>query len=187
MQAAVGFQPSANRPMHFFLTFGGMKPYCLSRIFLLFVLVGALLLGAACSSQKPTELSFELLPANFTPMYNELPATVYAVNSQAAWDSLSKRLQLQFAENEMDLTGYFKTHTLLLVYAGWQRTTGYQLDTKALTQTGKLITVQAKLFTPGEGCLMADMITFPMQLLAVPKGKKRTYSLQMQAEAKACR
>lgn len=164
-----------------------MKTFHINRYFLLLAFGWVFLFGTACSSQKPTELVFEQLPANFTPMYNELPASIYVVNSKADWDSLSARLQLQFSENEMDLTSYYATHTLLLVYGGWQRTTGYQIDTKSLVQTGKLVTVQAKLFTPGEGCLMADMITFPMQLIAVPKGKKRTYSLQMQTESKACR
>lgn len=164
-----------------------MKTTRLSRYFLMLGLGWALLLGTACSSQKPTELSFELLPADFVPMYNELPAMLYVVNSQAEWDSLSARLQLQFTQNEMDFTSYYSTHTLLLVYAGWQRTTGYQLDTKSLIQTGRLVTAHAKLSTPGEGCLMADMITFPMQLIAVPKGKKRSYSLEMEKVSKDCR
>lgn len=164
-----------------------MKRNFALRLRSLAVLFLAMVLVTGCASQKPKELSFELLPANFTPMYNELPARLYVVNDQASWDSLSTQLQLQFTDNEMDLSGYFATHTLLLVYAGWQRTTGYQLDTKALVQTGKLVSLQAKLYTPGEGCLMADMITFPMQLIAVPKGKKRTYSLQMQTESKPCR
>lgn len=165
----------------------GMSIVTLVRCFYLVLMASALFLAAGCKSQKPVELSFELLPADFVPMYNELPAMLYVVNTPAEWDSLSARLQLQFTQHEMDLNGYFATHTLLLVYGGWQRTSGYQLDTKALIRTGKKVTVQAKLLSPGNGCLMADVITFPMQLLAVPKGKKRTYSLQMQTESKPCR
>jgi hypothetical protein len=156
----------------------------MSRIFALCI---SLLIFTGCLSQKPEQLSFEILPVQFVPMYNELPATVYAINSQAEFDSLTARLQLQFIDNEMDLSGYYATHTLLLVYAGWQRTTGYQLDTKMLLRKGRQVGVHAVLQTPGEGCLMADMITFPMQLLAVPKGKKRVYSLEMQLMSKPCR
>lgn len=164
-----------------------MSIVTLVRCFYLVLMTSALFLAAGCRSQKPVELSFEVLPADFVPMYNELPAMLYVLNSTTEWDSLSARLQLQFTQHELDLSGYFATHTLLLVYGGWQRTSGYQLDTKALVQTGKKVSVHTKLLSPGNGCLMADVITFPMQLLAVPKGKKRTYSLQMQTESKPCR
>lgn len=151
-----------------------------------FALFIAVLL-TACKSQQPRELAFELLPVDFIPMYNELGDTVFVIQSQADFDSLSTRLQLQFQQNEMDLTPYFQTHTLLLVYGGWQRTTGYKLDSRNLVQSGKKVQINAALYTPGEGCLMADMITYPMQMLAVPKQKKARYSLELQKVSKNCR
>ena len=152
-------------------------------------LIFALLISlccVACKSKKPSEMVFELLPAAFVPTYNELNDTLFVLNSQAEFDTLATRLQLQFEQHEMDLTPYFNTHTLLLVYAGWQRTTGYTLDCKKLLQTGKKVQVEATLFTPGEGCLMADMITYPMQLVVVPKQKKVRYSLVLQKVSKNC-
>lgn len=152
------------------------------------LIFGILLLAclSACKSNKPRELAFELLPADFMPMYNELNDTLFVLNSQAEYDTLAARLQLQFHQKEMDFSPYFNTHTLLLVYAGWQRTTGYALDTKKLVRTGKKVQVEATLSTPGEGCLMADMITYPMQILAVPKEKKVRYSLNLQKVSKNC-
>ena len=87
----------------------------------------------------------------------------------------------------MDLTPYYQTHTLLLVYGGWQRSTGYKLDSRNMVQTGKKVQIKAVLHTPGEGCLQADMITYPMQILAVPKQKKVRYSLDLQKVTKNCR
>lgn len=142
---------------------------------------------SSCKSQKPREMVFELLPADFMPMYNELGDTVFVINSQAEFDSLSSRLQLQFLQNEIDLTPYFQSNTLLLVYGGWQRTTGYKLDTQKLLRKGKKVQIAATLYTPGEGCLMGDMITYPMQLLAVGKDKKLRYSLELQKVSKSCR
>lgn len=156
----------------------------MKRIFFFALVVAACL--SACKSNKPRELVFELLPADFMPMYNELGDTVFVIESQADFDSLSTRMQLQFHQQEMDLSPYYQTHTLLLVYGGWQRSTGYKLESGSMVQTGKKVQIKATLYTPGEGCLQADMITYPMQLLAVPKQKKVRYSLYLQKVTKNC-
>lgn len=157
----------------------------MKRIFFFALTLAAFL--SACKSNKPRDLVFELLPADFMPMYNELGDTVFVIESQADFDSLSAKLQLQYYRNEIDLSSYYQSHTLLLVYGGWQRSTGYSLDTRSLKQAGRQVKINANLYVPGEGCLQADMITYPMQILAVPKQKKVRFSLELQKVTKNCR
>lgn len=142
---------------------------------------------SACMSTKVSELSFEYLPADFTSSYNELPSQLFLINSQAEFDSIYKLLQLGPGMHEVDYSVYFEANSLLLVYGGMQRSTGYEVNTRSVMAGKKKIELKAELIRPGQNCLVADMITYPLQLLAVEKIEEAELTFELTPRDKDCR
>lgn len=153
----------------------------------LLLLLSLNLLASACMSTKVSELSFEFLPADFTSLYNELPPQVYLINTQADFDSICKVLQLGPGMHEVDYNVYFMESSLLLVYGGMQRSTGYEVNTLSVMASKKSIQLKAELVRPGQHCLVADMITYPLQLLAVDKIEEVELAFDWVVRDKDCR
>lgn len=144
----------------------------------------ALLIG--CASNKPKLLTFEYLPSDFQSLYNEKGANIYVINNENEMQEVLKELQMQ-PINEVDYSFFYQNNSLVLIYGGMQRTTGYKVDLQSVTLTKGKLQVLAELHTPGEGCIMGDMITYPVQLIAIQKIKGDNASLDMPAVAKPCR
>ncbi len=140
----------------------------------------------ACVSNKPKLLTFEYLPAEFQSNYNEKGSSIHVINSEKEMEEVLKELQMQ-PVNEVDYSYFYQNNSLVFVYGGMQRTTGYKIDLQSLTLTKGKLQVLAELHTPGEGCLMGDMITYPVQLIATQKIDGKNVSLDMPAVAKPCR
>lgn len=96
-----------------------------------------------------------------------------------------KKLELQ-PINEVDYGVFYENNSLLLVYGGMQRTTGYKIDLKSVTLAKGKLEVLAELQGPGEGCLMGDAITYPAQLIAIQKMAGQDVKLTMPLVAKPC-
>lgn len=143
--------------------------------------------GTGCMSTKVSELSFEYVPADFISTYNEMPPQVYLINGQAEFDSICKRLQLAPGMHEVDYNAYFKENSLLLVYGGMQRTTGYDVNTLSVLAGKKSLHLKLELIRPGQQCMVADMITYPLQILAVEKMEEVELSFDWVARDKDCR
>lgn len=139
----------------------------------------------SCASNKPQLLTFEYLPADFQSMYNELPAELFVINNDNEMQEVLKKLQMQ-PTNEVDYTYFYENNSLVLIYGGMQRTTGYKIDLQSVTLTKGKLDVLAELHTPGAGCLMGDMITYPVQLIAIQKIDGKLHSFELPAVAKPC-
>ena len=173
---------------HFRLaTFVVVKSSSMKRFLKLFP---ALLFSAAflmaCASNKPKLLSFEYLPSNFQSIYNEKGASIHVINNEEEMQEVLKALQMQ-PINEVDYSFFYQNNSLVLIYGGMQRTTGYKIDLQSVTLTKGKLQVLAELHTPGEGCIMGDMITYPVQFIAIQKIDGKNVSLDMPAVAKPCR
>jgi hypothetical protein len=140
----------------------------------------------ACASNKPKLLSFEYLPSNFQSIYNEKGASIHVINNEEEMQEVLKALQMQ-PINEVDYSFFYQNNSLVLIYGGMQRTTGYKIDLQSVTLTKGKLQVLAELHTPGEGCIMGDMITYPVQFIAIQKIDGKNVSLDMPAVAKPCR
>lgn len=141
---------------------------------------------ASCASKKPQLLTFEYLPADFQSMYNEQAANIYVINSEKEMQEVLKGLKMQQI-NEVDYSYFYENNSLVLVYGGMQRTTGYKINLESATLTKGRLEVLAELQTPGEGCSMGDMITYPVQLIAIQKIEGKEVSLDMPSIAKPCK
>jgi len=113
-------------------------------------------------------MSFEFLPAVFEHEYAENEAKAYLLNDQESYDKLLKNLKMR-QQDRIEYTEYWENYSLLLVYGGTRPTSGYNIHTSAVTRIGKNMEVTALLTGPGADCAVSDMITYPLQLLAIPK------------------
>lgn len=140
----------------------------------------------SCAANKPKLLSFEYLPVDFQSMYNENGPNSYLINNDMDMQQVLKKLELQ-PINEVDYGFFYENNSLLLIYGGMQRTTGYKIDLKSVTLAKGKLEVRAELHGPGEGCLLGDAITYPTQLIAIPKFDGQYVMLTMPVIAKPCR
>lgn len=141
----------------------------------------------ACAVNKSQLLSFEYLPAVFEHEYSENEAKVYLVNDQNSYNALLTKLKMK-QQDRTAYAEYWENNSLLLVYGGTRPSSGYYIQTDSLLQKGKTLEVIATLTGPGENCMVAEMITYPMQLLAIPKTKvKGDIKLHLKPVSKACR
>jgi hypothetical protein len=137
---------------------------------LLFLLSSLLL---SCATQKPEALSFEYLSGVYEHRYVEKGAEVQLIGSAAEYESKLKALGCTPQGKEME--GFdFEKRSLILLFGGTRPSSGYSIQTDSLIRTGKSLKLVAVLQKPGENCVVADMISYPMQLLAIDKPAKGT-------------
>jgi hypothetical protein len=63
----------------------------------------------------------------------------------------------------------FKTHTVLVASPGPEGSPGYKFSINKVTEGADQIIVDATLTTPGFGCLYIQVLTFPEQIIIIPK------------------
>jgi len=153
--------------------------------YILFSLLTALLFG--CASNKPTLMSFEYLPAVFEHEYAENEAKAYLINDQETYNELLGKLKMRQQDRD-EYNEYWENNSLLLVYGGTRPSSGYNIQTDTVISTGKKLEVFATLTEPGANCMVADMISYPMQLLAIPKTSANDdIKLVLKSSSKPCR
>lgn len=153
--------------------------------YILFSLLAVVL--SSCGANKPQMLSFEYLPAVYEHEYVEQEAKAYLVNDQESYNELLAKLKIKQQDRD-EYTEYWENSSLLLVYGGTRPSTGYAIQTDSISQQGKKMRVSALFIEPGDNCMVADMITYPFQLLAIPKTYvKEDIELVLRSRKKACR
>lgn len=79
----------------------------------------------------------------------------------------------------------FTTSTVLALFAGERRTGGYQITiTRILNDRGTLRVI-AQETTPGQGCFVAQVLTYPYQMVQIPKLNQRI-KLERETRAVPC-
>jgi len=152
--------------------------------YILFSLLATLSLG--CASQKPQLLSFEYLPAVFEHEYVEQAPGAWLINDQESYNKLLTELKMQQQDGK-EFTSYWEKNSLLLVYGGTCPSGGYYIQTDSILSEGKQLQVIATLTGPGADCAVTDMITYPLQLLAIPKNQTRNeIKLVLKSKSKPC-
>ena len=68
----------------------------------------------------------------------------------------------------------FKRHMLLVVVQGMQRSGGYAIEVKRVTDSGRTLTIAADELAPGRGCITPTVITAPYHVVRVRKADRRT-------------
>lgn len=153
--------------------------------YILFSLLAVFSIG--CASNKPQLMTFEYLPAVFEHEYAENEAKAYLINDQESYYKLLGQLKMRQQDRD-EYAEYWENYSLLLVYGGTRPSTGYNIQTDSVVTVGNKMKVSALLHEPGDNCMVADMITYPLQLLAIPKIYiKEDIELVLKSRKKPCR
>lgn len=80
-------------------------------------------------------------------------------------DSLWKEIGASSTEPFVD----FKKDTVLAVFAGTEPTAGYGIGVSGIEDQAGVRTVHISIQMPGSGCMAAETITHPFELVTVPK------------------
>lgn len=131
----------------------------------------ALPLLAGCAANKPQQLQYEILPVDYRVAKADAAPGSYLMQSVADLNKLIDELGLEPVSHEYDYAPYFENNDLLLIYGGQKPTTGFKVSTLEISASKKVLNVKAELQTPKAGCVLAQMITYPMELMAIPKFK----------------
>jgi len=109
----------------------------------------------------------------------EVPFTELAQGSQSSVATrvnylITSASQLGELWKMTDATGTppavnFNTHAVIAVFAGQQPTAGYSIEVSKVEDTAvRMVTVT--LTKPGDGCILAQTVTAPYELISVPVG-----------------
>ncbi|MFN3528860.1 MAG: protease complex subunit PrcB family protein [Bacteroidia bacterium] len=150
----------------------------------LFVLVIGL---NGCASKKQQTVLFENIQVRYESMYNELGPNAFLINTKAELDSVQSLLELSPAKGMPDLSLFLEDRSLVLVYGGMRPSAGYRLHVLKLSRTKNELFIRTRLFKPGENCYVSTVITYPLQVVAIPKTTQVRLNLDLLESTQDCK
>lgn len=144
-------------------------------------------LFCACAVSKPKSIEFEVIPAYFEVAYQEIGPKMFILKSDEDLKKAIGLLQMQATEGLPDLSFYYENHTVVLLYAGMQRSSGFMFGAEAVEVNKQAVTITARLLQPAPDCMVSAVITYPMQLIAIEHLGGTDFSLDLVNAIRACR
>ncbi len=151
-----------------------------------YLIIGSLIFGA-CASTKPKPIEFEVIPVRFQVAYQEIGPKMFVLKNEQDLIKAMAFLNLEAPEGLPDLSFYFPQHTVVLLYAGMQRSSGYMFGAEAVEVKKELITITARLLQPDADCMVSSVITYPLQLIAIEHVGGTNFNLDLVNAVRACR
>lgn len=157
------------------------------RIRTLVVLIIGALLFCQCSVNKPKVIEFEVIPIQFQVAYQEIGPKLFILKSEEDLKKAMVLLKMEAPEGLPDLSFYFQQHTVVLLYAGMQRSSGFMFGAEAVQVQKQSVTITARLLQPASDCVVSSVITYPMQLIAIEHTGGTDFNLDLVNAIRACR
>jgi hypothetical protein len=143
----------------------------------LLVITGLLGSCAALLHKSP---DFEPLPYKFQSAFTEFTPRLCYIGTVSDWHACLKQLELKPESGTPPVEQLLAGKHLLLLYGGMRPTTGFTIEANSLHVKGKSAELLASLNYPCMGSIQADMITYPVQLIAIkPFKKQRSWVLRL--------
>jgi hypothetical protein len=140
-----------------------------------------------CASRIPRDVDFEVIPAHFEVAYQEIGPKIFILKSENDLKKAMELLQLSAPDGLPDLNFYFEQHTVLLLYGGMQRSNGFMFGAESVQAKKQSVTITARLLQPAADCIVASVITYPMQLIAIDHLGGNDFSLDLVNAMRPCR
>lgn len=140
-----------------------------------------------CASKKQQTVRYEVMEVRYESMYNEHGPNAFLINTKAQLDSVQRFLELSPAEGMPDLSLFLEDRSLLLVYGGMRPSAGYRLHVLKLIRTKKELFIGARVIKPGENCYVSTVITYPLQVVALPKTSGLRLNLDLLESTEDCK
>ncbi len=141
---------------------------------------------SACASQKGQMVIFENIQVRYDSEYNEAERTAFIINTEAELQAALTQLQLSPRRGTPDLAAFLSDRTLVFVYGGMRRTAGHRLHVTKVVQKRNTLIVRARMLQPGPNCVTSDVITYPLQVVAIPKNESVKLTLDFLESIQDC-
>lgn len=141
---------------------------------------------SACASNKGQLLIFENIQVRYDSEYNELERTAFVINTEAELLAALTQLQLSPRRGTPDLAAFLDDRTLIVVYGGMRRTAGHRLHVTKISQKRSGLTVRARMLQPGPNCVTSSVLSYPLQVVAIPKNKTAKLTLDFLESIQDC-
>lgn len=124
---------------------------------------------AACRAAAPHDesLPYELLAQGFQSGEHRSGATL--ISTDADWQSFWQRHSSWRIPPAPAPQVDFGTHSVIVVSAGDEPTSGWTLETSAVVRSGERILVQAELHAPAADRPVSQLVSQPFQILLVAR------------------
>ncbi|MDP2188945.1 MAG: protease complex subunit PrcB family protein [Sphingobacteriaceae bacterium] len=151
-----------------------------------YLIIGSLLFSA-CVSTKPKAVEFEVIPTQFQFAYQEYGPKIFILKNEDDLKKAMTFLKMEAPEGLPDLSFYFPQHTVVLLYAGMQRSSGFMFGAEAVQVKKQSVTITARLLQPASDCMVSAVITYPMQLIAIEHVGGTDFNLDLVNAIRPCR
>jgi hypothetical protein len=151
-----------------------------------YLIIGSLVFSA-CASTKPKPIEFDVIPIQFQVGYQEIGPKMFVLKNEQELIKAMALLNLEAPEGLPDLSFYFQKHTVVLLYAGMQRSSGFMFGAEAVQVQKQSVTITARLLQPASDCVVSSVITYPMQLIAIEHIGGTDFNLDLVNAIRACR
>jgi hypothetical protein len=155
------------------------------RLYAYFIIVSFLL--SACAASKPKTIEFEVIPTQFQVAFQEIGPRMFVLKNEQDLLKAMAFLKLEAPEGPPDLSFYFPQHTVVLLYAGMQRSSGYMFGAEAVEVKKQAVSITARLLQPAADCMVSDVLTYPMQLIAIEHLGATDFNLDLVNAIRPCR
>lgn len=140
-----------------------------------------------CASTKVKVADFEVIPVHFQTAYQELGPRMFVIKSEADLQKAMETLQLRLEQDLPELGFYLEKHTVVLLYGGMQRSNGFLFGAESVTVRKQAVNISARLLAPDADCQVAQVITFPLQLIAIEHQGGSNFVLDLVQSVRPCR
>lgn len=141
----------------------------------------------SCASQKPQPVLFENIQVRYQSAYHEQGPDAFLINSTAELEAVLSKLELSPSVGGIDLGELLSDRSLILVYGGNRPTAGHKLHVLKINQTKKELQIKSRLFVPGTNCYVPQVITYPLQVVAIPKTQGVQLTLDLLQSTQDCK
>jgi hypothetical protein len=124
---------------------------------------------SGCASKKGNMVLFENVQMRFqVNETNEKPA-IFLINNSADLSRVLSSLELVPARGMPDLNIFLEDRSLIVIHAGRRISANNKLYVIKVVENKKGMTVRARILVPGQNCGNNNSVTYPVQVIAVPK------------------
>jgi hypothetical protein len=140
-----------------------------------------------CASQKGQMIIFENVQVRYDGAHPKQGPNAYIINSEERLRAVLADLQLNPRIGNPDLTAYLPEYTLIVVYGGIRKTGGHRLHVTKIIQKKRELVVRARMLQPGPNCNTSSVISYPVQIVAIPKNATKRLNLDFLESIQDCK
>lgn len=138
-------------------------------------------------AQRQQAVPFENIQVRYQSAFHESKPNAFLINTPAELEKVLTELKLTANPGSIDLSEFLAEQSLLLVYGGNRPSSGHKLHVLKVTRSRKELTIKSRLFVPGANCYVPQVVTYPLQVVAIPKTQGVRLTLDLLQSTQDCK